>query len=157
VIDFNNFEGSNWGEWKDGGSDARLSRRDAAYAKSGVFAVRLRDNTSSSIMTHNPMDVSDYTKLKVSFSFYAKSMELGEDFWLQVDEAGNGTNWVTVAKWVSGTDFSNGSFYDDVVEFTPVNDMTSNTNLRLRFRCDANRNSDFVYIDDVEISGYGSN
>jgi M6 family metalloprotease-like protein len=156
VIDFNNFESRKWGEWKDGGIDARLNR-DAAYAKSGEIAVRLRDNTSTSVMTHNPMDVSDYTKLKVSFSFYAKSMELGEDFWLQVDEAGNGTNWVTVAKWVSGKDFSNGSFYDDVVEFTPVNDMTSNTNLRLRFRCDANRNSDFVYIDDVEISGYGSN
>jgi hypothetical protein len=134
----------------DGGSDARLSSNDAAYAKSGNYAVRLRDNTDNSVMTHEPMNVSNYTKMRVKFSYYAKSMEDGEDFWLQVND-GSGT-WENVAEWFSGADFTNDSHHDDIVDFTPSN-MSSD--LQIRFRCDASESSDYIYIDDVEISGWG--
>jgi hypothetical protein len=151
VIDFHDFETSRFGKWSDGGTDAKIIR-DAAFATSGIYSVRLRDNSSTSVMTHDPMDVSQYTKLKVSFSFLFVGMEIGEGVWLQINETGNG-NWLTVAKWLVGDDFSLQLFYDGAVEFAPA-EISSNTNsLQLRFRCDGPSDRDVVYIDDVEISG----
>jgi hypothetical protein len=151
VIDFNDFE-AGWGEWKDGGSDARRHYNDRAHAFSGDYAIRIRDNTASSTMEHNVMNTTIYEKLKVDFAFKAKSMERNEDFWLQVND-NQGSGWVTVAEWKRGTDFNNNRFYEEEVEFGP-GAFTLSANLQLRFRCDATGNYDKVYIDDVKISGW---
>jgi hypothetical protein len=150
VIDFNDFEDieDQWGQWSNGGSDARIDN-SPVYAKSGSRTVRLRENDrKSSIMTHDAMDVSSYSQLKVSFSFFPRSMETGQSFWLQVNN-GSGM-WENVGKWVSGSDFTNMSPQDDAVVFTP-SEMSSN--LQLRFRCDDSLNDLYLYFDDVEISG----
>ena len=76
-------------------------------------------------------------------------MENGEDFWLQVSTFG-GSTYTTVATWVAGTDFSNNQRYNESVTLTS-GFATAST--RLRFRCDATANSDYVYIDDVVLSG----
>ncbi|MBW8003180.1 MAG: hypothetical protein FVQ80_14365 [Planctomycetes bacterium] len=60
-----------------------------------------------------------------------------------------GSSYTTVEEWDAGDEFSNGSFYSDSVTITGYN-LTSTT--RLRFRCDASSNSDYIYIDDVVIS-----
>ncbi|MCL4138790.1 UNVERIFIED_CONTAM: hypothetical protein GTU68_031736 [Idotea baltica] len=142
-----NFD-SGWGYWNDGGSDCRRSVNDAAYANSGSYCVRLRDNTSTSVATTDAFDLSAYEELTVDFSFYARSMENNEDFWLQVSTDG-GTNYSTVASWASGTNFNNNTRYNESVTITGT--LSSNT--RLRFRCDASANADYVYIDDVVIYG----
>lgn len=148
VINFNNFN-SSWGIWNDGGSDCRRSANDAAYANGGTGRpVRLRDNTSSSVMTTDNLNLSGYDELTVDFNYLPRLMENGEDFWLQVSTNG-GSSYTTVATWVAGVDFSNNTReFENVVISGP---FTSNT--RLRFRCDASANSDYIYIDDVEISG----
>jgi hypothetical protein len=151
VIDFNDFE-DGWGEWKDRGSDARRSYNDRAYAFSGDYAIRIRDNTASSSMEHNGIDATTYEKLKVDFAFKAKSMERKEDFRFQVND-NQGSGWVTVEKWKRGTDFKNNQFYEEEVEFGP-GAFTLSANFQLRFRCGASSNNDRVYIDDVKISGW---
>lgn len=147
TIDFHDFE-ANWGIWNDGGSDCRRSANDANYSFSGSRSARLRDNSSSSVTTTDNLNLSNFEEITVEFYFYARSMENGEDFWLQISTNG-GSSYTTVASYASGSSFDNNTFYvDDVVISGP---FTSNT--RIRFRCDASTNSDYVYIDDVTISG----
>jgi hypothetical protein len=148
TIDDNNFD-SGWGIWNDGGSDCRRSSRDEAYANTGLYCIRLRDNTSTSTMTTDNLNLAAYDELTVDFNFWPRSMENGEDFWLQVSTNG-GSSYTTVASWVSGVDFSNNSrYFENVV----ISGITFTSNTRLRFRCDASGNSDYIYIDDVLITG----
>ena len=133
---------SGWQGWSDGGSDCRRSSNDSAYAN-GTYCVRLRDNTSSSVMTRSE-NLSGYTDARVSFSFYMRSMENNEDFWLQVND---GSGWSTVASYARGSGYSNNQRYNDTVTINGI----GGSNVQFRFRCDASTNSDFVYIDDVVI------
>ena len=141
-----------WGLWNDGGSDCRKKGSDAPYAI-GTYCVRLRDNTSTSVATTDNMDLSNYTDLRISFTYLTISMENGEDFWLQISTDG-GASYTTVEDWKKGTEFQNGPrMYDTVDVQGPFTATT-----KIRFRCDASGNSDWVYIDEVHISGcLGSN
>ncbi|MEM9544822.1 MAG: GEVED domain-containing protein [Bacteroidota bacterium] len=152
ILDSNNFE-SGWGLWNDGGSDCRRSSNDQAYANSGIFCVRLRDNTSTSTTTTDNLNLSSYEEIKVDFNFFPRSMDnSNEDLWLQISTNG-GASYITVEDWRANIDFVNGTReFEEVVIPGP---FTSNT--RLRFRLDASGNSDWVYIDDVVISGCSNN
>ncbi|MEO1260764.1 MAG: M12 family metallo-peptidase [Bacteroidota bacterium] len=148
VINSNGFE-SGWGIWNDGGSDCRRSANDSQYASNGTYCVRLRDNTSTSTMTTDNLNLAAYDELLVEFGYYPRSMDnSNEDFWLQISTNG-GSSYTTVEEWNRGDEFENNNFYTDAV--TIAGPFTSST--RLRFRCDASGNSDWVYIDDVTISG----
>lgn len=148
TINSNDFN-STWGIWNDGGSDCRRSANDAPYANGGTGRpVRLRDNTSTSVMTTDNLDLSGYDELTVDFNFLPRLMENGEDFWLQVSTNG-GSSYTTVATWVAGSDFSNNTREFETVVIPGGFSSTT----RLRFRCDASANSDYIYIDDVVISG----
>lgn len=146
-IDYSNFE-SGWGIWNNGGSDCRRNANDAAYAN-GNYCIRLRDNTSTSVTTSDVLDLSSFEEITVEFSYYARSMDnVNEDFWLQISNDG-GSSFVTVEDWRQGIDFQNNSReYESVLISGPFS-----SNAQLRFRCDASGNSDWVYIDDVDISG----
>jgi len=147
TVDSNDFE-SGWGIWNDGGSDARRSSADASYSN-GTYSIRLRDNTSTSVMTTDNLDLSSFDDLTVSFSYYARSMDnANEDFWLQVSTNG-GSSFTTVEEWNQGDEFVNNVRENDAVTITGPFSSTT----QLRFRCDASGNSDWVYIDDVVISG----
>ncbi len=146
LIDFEGFE-SGWGIWNDGGSDARRSANDAAYATTGTYCARIRDNTSTSVITTDALDLSAYEELTVDFAYYARSMDnANEDFWLQIN---TGSGFVTVEEWNRGDEFENNQFYTDAVVIAgPFSAST-----QLRFRCDASGNSDWIYLDDIEITG----
>ncbi len=71
-----------------------------------------------------------------------------EDFWLQISTDG-GSSFTTVEEWNRDDEFVNDERYFD----QKVIEGPFSANTQLRFRCDASGNSDWVYIDDVEISG----
>jgi subtilisin family serine protease len=146
TIDSNDFE-AGWGIWNDGGSDvARVS--NSSYSNSGSFSIQLRDNSGSvSSTTTDALDLSSFNEVTVSFSYMAISMENGEDFWLQYST--DGSTYITAKAYVVNADFVNGTRYNESVI---INDAFSSTTT-FRFRCDASGNSDWVYIDDVTISG----
>lgn len=145
IVNSNDFE-SGWGIWNDGGTDARRSSNDAAYAN-GTYCIRLRDNTSTSVTTTDNLDLSAYTELNVSFSYLCRSMDnSNEDFWLQID---NGSGFNTVEEWNRDDEFVNDQRYNETVNIQGPFSSSS----RLRFRCDASGDKDWVYIDDVEIEG----
>ncbi len=70
------------------------------------------------------------------------------DFWLQISTNGGGS-YSTVEEWNEGDEFENLIREFDAV--TLSGPFSSNT--RIRFRCDASGNSDWVYIDDVLLTG----
>jgi len=140
---------SGWDGWSDGGSDVA---RDAtsSYAYEGNYSIRLRDNSGTgSAMTLSGMDLSSYDEVKVEFHFYSRSMESGEDFWLRYH---NGSTWSTVASYASGTDFENNGFYTATVTLDKAN-FNFSSNAQFRFQCDASGNSDYIYMDQITISG----
>ena len=141
------FEGS-LGVFNDGGSDARLLNNNA-YSQSGSYVAEIRDNSNSrsSIFT-DAFDLSDYTTLKVDYHFYSRSMENGEDFLVELH---NGSSWQVIAQYARGTHFDNDSTYIDSIEVSSA-DFDFDNQAKLRFRCDASGNSDWIYIDDVVIS-----
>lgn len=148
TVTVNSTSFDSWGIWNDGGSDCRRSSQDANYAFTGPLCVRLRDNTSSSTTTTDNLNLASFEEITVDFVFYARSMENGEDFWLQISTNG-GSSYSTVASYAAGTSFNNNSFYGDAV--TIQGPFSSNT--RIRFRCDASSNADYIYLDDVTITG----
>ncbi len=152
-IDDEGFE-TGWGIWNDGGSDCRRNINDAAYASSGSYCIRLRDNDpNSSFMTTNNLDLATYDELTIDFGYYVRSFDnADEDFWLQISTDG-GVNFTTVEEWNLGDEFNNDEFKTGMAVITGP--FTVNT--QLRFRCDASGNSDWVYIDDVVIIGCSSN
>ncbi len=145
TINSNNFE-TGFGIWLDGGTDCR---RINMYPSSGSYSIELRDNTTTSVITTSNLNLTAYNELKVKFSFFAASMDnAGEDFWLQISKNG-GTTYTLVEEWNKGDEFENFSRKND--EITIPGPFTTTT--RLRFRCDGGDDSDWIYIDDVEISG----
>ncbi|MCB1183010.1 T9SS type A sorting domain-containing protein [bacterium] len=110
----------------------------------------IQDNsgTASSFYHTAGQDVSGYVDMEVEFYFYAVSMEVNEDFWLQYFD---GSTWQTVGSWARGVNFNNNTFY--VVTVQIPNTYNYPTNARLRFMCDASGNADDVYIDAITWQG----
>ena len=145
TVNANDFE-SGWGIWNDGGSDCRRSINDAAYANSGSYCARIRDNTSTSNFTSDPINLNNYEEVTIEYSMYARSMEFNEDYFVEMN---TGSGWVVLANYARGVHFNNNTRYSDAIVIPgPFSSAT-----QFRFRCDASGNSDWVYIDDVIITG----
>ncbi len=147
VINTEGFETS-WGIWNDGGSDA-ARHSNSSYATTGNYSMRLRDNTSTSVGTTDNLDLTAYQEITVDFAYLCRSMDnSNEDFWLQISTNG-GSSFTTLEEWNLNDEFVNNQFYTDQIIISGP--FTGNT--QLRFRADASGNQDWVYIDDVVISG----
>ncbi len=149
-LSYDDFE-SGWGNYTDGGRDCKRYT-GGPYAHQGSYAADIQDNsgTLSSFYYTNGIDVDTpgYTQIKIEFWFYPRSMESGEDFWVQYYD---GSTWHTVADYDSGDEFVNDQFYFETVIINEVN-YTFSTDIKVRFRCDASSNQDDVYIDEIRVS-----
>ncbi|WP_081988251.1 immunoglobulin-like domain-containing protein [Psychroserpens jangbogonensis] len=139
-----------WDGWVDGGSDSFRYTGTRSYE--GSYSIRLRDNTSSSVMTLSNIDVTPYSQVVVDFYFYVFSMESGEDFWLQFYD---GSSYITAATWVAGSGIENSNFYNATITLTP-SEYNFAVNSGFRFRNDASGNQDYIHIDQVTITGTNS-
>ncbi|SMC50126.1 Fibronectin type III domain-containing protein [Desulfocicer vacuolatum DSM 3385] len=151
VLTQDNFE-SGWGSYVDGGGDC--SRTSTKYSHQGSYAAQIRDNSGTVSSFYSAQGVNldgpGYTELKIEFWFYPRSMESGEDFFVEYYD---GTRWHTVATYVAGSDFSNNSFYqEEGIVLTKGAPYAFPTAMKLRFRCDASGNYDYIYIDEIIVS-----
>jgi hypothetical protein len=133
--------------WIDGGSDC--TRRQTSRSFEGLFSIRLRDNSNSSNMVSPVLDLSDQTQVTFEFNYFPNSMENGEDFFV---EFFNGSSYQVIGQYVSGTDFTNNSFFADVITLNAAN-FNFNANNRFRIRLDASANNDRVFFDAITVSG----
>ncbi len=142
------FEGGNWGVFNDGGSDCRLVS-NASYAHGGSYSAELRDNSGvASSAYSDAFSLSGYSELEIDFWYKPLSMENGENFFVELY---NGSSWVVVGNYISGTHFSNNTSNHSVINVSSTN-VNFSGNAQVRFRADASNNSDWVYIDDIVIS-----
>lgn len=133
--------------WIDGGNDC--ARTQSSNSFEGLYSVRLRDNSSTSNAVSPVLNLSGNNQVSIEFHTYANSMESGEDFFI---EFFNGSSYQVIGQYVSGTDFSNGSFFTDTIVLDAAN-YNFNTGNRFRIRCDASGNNDQVFFDQIIISG----
>ena len=134
--------------WIDGGSDcARVNNASRSFE--GSFSVRIRDNSSSSNAVSPVLDLSGNSQITIEFHTYAVGMENGEDYFV---EFFNGTSYQVIGNYVTGADFSNGSFFTDTITLD-AGTYNFNANNRFRFRNDASVNNDRIYFDQVIIRG----
>jgi len=137
-----------WGNWNDGGADAALAN-NATYAFSGIHSFLIKDNTNTSYITSDPINLSTYDFLQVDFTFIATGFNNAtQDFRLEISTDG-GNTFTTIQEWVFTQDFQN-----NIREFelaTLNGPFTTNT--LVRFRCDATGNNDKIYIDDIIVEG----
>lgn len=156
-ISFDNFE-NGLGNWSLGGSDAKwqLSKNsNVGYIPEGQYAIKLRDDSgdASSVELASTRDVRNYSNLRVTFAFKARSMEEFESFFLEYHD---GTRWNVVRQWIYGTDFQNGiqTTYKEEIDFKGVGfAFTPTSQANIRFRCHASGRMDFIYIDEVLFEG----
>ena len=137
--------------WNDGGYNCGT---DSSWVISGADNVYLRDNTSSSVMYTDDIDLSSYTSVTIEFDFRTWSYDSGEDFFIEFSDDG-GLTWdsTPVLQYVRGTDFSdNSTIYSDIVATAESSTYNFTANSRFRFRGDASSSSEYVYFDNIEIN-----
>ncbi|MGB0295162.1 MAG: fibronectin type III domain-containing protein, partial [Flavobacteriaceae bacterium] len=143
---------SGFGNWIDGGSDARRSASDSQYANSGTYAVRLRDDTSTSNIRTGNLDFSGISRVQIDFTYITVSFDNpSEDFFLEYSTNG-GSSWSQIEEWNLNDEFVNNQRYFEQVVF----DATFSSTTQFRFRCDASNNGDRLYLDDIVITSCSS-
>ena len=147
---FSDFEGNRrggYGIWIDGGNDA-LHDDFGSPRAIGTHAVRLRDDSGSSMITSDPFDLSYFQNLTLNFSYYTTGTENRDEFHFEISTDG-GSTFSIVDTWTFGTDFTNNTRIFDTVNF---NGPFSNQ-VVFRFRNDMTNNGDRVHLDNILIDG----
>ena len=141
---FDDFE-DGWGYFLDGGLNADLSSENAF---SGEKSVRLHGNNGvrSSFILREPIDLSYTESLNLNFWMYGSELSDGDAFYVEFSD---GTQWQTLSRFVKGTDFGNGTFYNIDINILK-DDYTFSNGARLRFTSETSANS--IYIDDISIN-----
>ncbi len=147
VIDDEDLE-ADWGIWIDGGVDCLRTINDAQFANSGVYCIRLRDNSSTSFVSTPSMDLSIYESMQIDVSFLTLGYDTGDQLFLESSEDG-GVTWSTIQVWEYLTDIFNDTRYNESVDLTGPFSATTT----LRFRNDAPSDLRRVYLDDFYIEG----
>ncbi|MBK6362661.1 MAG: T9SS type A sorting domain-containing protein [Saprospiraceae bacterium] len=135
-----------WDGWTKGGSYA--SRYSGSLSPEGQFSIRISFNqqVSSSFSSPN-LNLATLDSVKIQFLFFTQSVETGERFELQYF---NGSLWITLASYISGTHFVNNTDYSRTFK------LSSNlvNNAKFRFMAFGSDSYDRIYIDAVQIRGF---
>ncbi len=146
------FEGGNWGDWKDGGGDCTMYY-SGTYAHQGSCAINIQDNSGWSSTTYTDnihADTAEYAKMSIDFWWRARSMENGEDFWVNYYD---GSTTHRLATLVIGTgEYSNNVFYHTICSFDETEYGAFTDSAQFRIQCDASGNYDDVYLDEIYIN-----
>ena len=147
VLYFTNFEGGNAGPWLSGGDSARMFST-TGYANSGTYSFLIQaGNGIASSMYTQPLDLRAYDEVKLSFYFYAFSMEGNDEFFLEIGLDGN---FSTIRSFRVGVDYNTD---DRIIATLQLKEFDFTANTVIRFRNGSNSSSDYVIFDDIEISG----
>ncbi len=149
IISEDNFDGG-FGNWNDGGNDAGLHTGNNVI--NGSASVNLQDNSgNASSMIQDFFNASSFSEIEITFTYKPVSMENGEDFFVEFQDASG--SWVIVEDYVRGVDFNNNQIITSSVAVNN-NQFNFSGNVRFRIRCDASANRDDVFIDDVTVVGF---
>lgn len=153
ILDSEDFE-SGWGIWNDGGNRCDRSPKNML---SGKYAVKLSDDRDykSSTFTDN-LDLTKFDSITIVFDFKTIEFEKGHDFFIEFSNNG-GKSWKrkALSKFVNGKDFENNKTYTKVTVGLKNNKQFAfNEKTKIRFRADAKKKKNELYLDNIEIVGY---
>ncbi len=135
------------GNWTSTGSDAlHVTSVNSPNGNSSVLLRDDDDELESSIFS--PLiDLTGVISISIDFNFQAIGMDGAKFFYLEISPDG-GNNYVLVEQWVYGSDFNNGTVYNEVVS---IANSYGSSSIRLRFTCNGSSNSDQIYLDDIKV------
>lgn len=154
TLTFDDFAGGSWGNYVDGGSYCSMY---PYFDHSGdSYCVHLQEDynpPASSFYHASGIDVhtQEYTSICIDFWVYAYDTESGDNFYV---EYYNGYTWLKPAEYIVGYHLWNNDWYHFTVY---VNESEYNfpTNMRVRFRSDANWYQDHFFFDDIYVNASG--
>ena len=91
-------------------------------------------------------DLSGKSSLRLQFWAKARSLEGSDEVYCKVSP--DDTTWTTVKTWTSADSDDTYHFYD--IDLSPY---TMSSEFWIAFESGMNNNSDFFYVDDIEIVG----
>lgn len=135
--------------WIDAGTNC-IRRRSSVAAYEGQYGIALRNGTSTSNSTSPVLDLSGNTQVTFEFHTFANGMDTGDDFFV---EFFNGTAYQVIGQYVTGTDFSNGSFFSPAHIVLDAGTYSFNANNHFRIRNNGDQNNDLILFDQVIVRG----
>jgi hypothetical protein len=150
TLTYDNFEGG-FGNYSIGGDDCTLYT-SGTYAYQGNNAADIQDNSGDASSFYHTtgidVDSSGFTSITINFWFYSINLGAGNDFFVEYYD---GSSWQTIATFIQGTDFNNDQFYNEIV-WINESDYTFPSDMKIKFRCDAQNNNNDVYIDEIYVN-----
>lgn len=143
-VDYNNFE-TGLGIWNDGGSDCL--RKNTPHALSGDYLMVLRDNSSSSVLYTDPLDMSNVENVGIAYAFITKGMDNSSEGFLLEYSIDGGITYTLEKAYYLHTDFEN----MEPLYLTRDIPGPLSENTVFRFRSFGNQNNDMVGIDLITI------
>jgi len=149
VLTYDDFE-PGWGNYTGGGNDCFLYTGGSEYAHQGNNAAQIQDdnNPESSFYYTNGIDIDGpgYTSIKIDFWFITDSFASDQNFHV---EYYNGSDWEIIETYVYLTDFNDNNVFYNKILWINETGYTFPTDMKIRFRCNAQSNSDELYIDEI--------
>lgn len=150
-INSEDFESGNFGStiWNDSGPNCEI--KNYIYSK----RVSLRNGSSSSKTYTDDIDLRAYNYVTIKFDFRTSGYDNGEDFFIEFSDNG-GVSWnsTPVLQYVKDVDFTNGTEYTNITVTALSDDYNFTANSRFRFRGEASKNNEYLYLDNIVITGY---
>ncbi|WP_100801762.1 T9SS type A sorting domain-containing protein [Ulvibacter sp. MAR_2010_11] len=133
--------------WIDGGNDC--ARQQSSNSYEGSYSIRLRDGSSTSNAVSPSLNLSGNTQVSIEFHTNSSGMENGKSFFVEFFD---GTSYQTIGQYISGTHFTNGTFFNGNITLNSGS-YSFNSNNRIRFRNAGTSNNDQLWFDQVIITG----
>jgi PKD repeat protein len=153
-ITFDDFE-SGFGNWNAGGNDCFRTSFDYGCPDNSISVVLRDDSGTASSLISDTYNLSSYDKITIEFEYGLYSFETNEDWFLEFS-ANNGSSWTQIKQYVLDWNvITNNVCYNESVTFLAT-DQTFNSQNKLRFRADANSDYDYLFINDIKVSGTGA-
>ena len=156
TINYENFESGvfNFTYWNTGGVDCLL---DTGGVLSGSNSANLQDDTGDTAsMYSNDHDLTPYGSVVITFDFRTTGFNPNHDFFIEFsNDSGSTWNTTPIAIFIADIDFVNDTTYND--ESVTINNGVTypfNTTSRFRFRCDAQKDTDDLYLDEISVVGF---
>lgn len=160
-ITSDNFE-EGYGNWNNGGANSEI--RDSGWSSclngsSGNKSVRLRNGNSSSKLTSDPYNFSNYSYVTITYNYATNDKMDNNEGWFIEYSDDNGSNWETIKQYRSGDNFTNNiCVSDEEVTITPSSTINFNSSqILVRFRNNSNRNDEQLWLDNIVVKGIVDN
>lgn len=156
-ITSDNFE-EGYGVWNNGGANSEIlysGWSSCLNGSSGNKSVRLRNGNSSSKLTSNPYNFSNYSYVTITYNYATNDkMENNEGWFIEYSDD-NGSNWETIKQYRSGDNFTkNICVSDEEVTITPSSTINFNSSqILVRFRNNSNRDDEQLWLDNIVVKG----